>query len=65
MIDRLVLDRAGLRQCGIHLCNSTLLRLEANGKFVRRIRIGGSVYWSRIEVEAYLNLLGAEREVSR
>lgn len=50
----ILLDRAGLRRCGIRLANSTLLRLEANGAFVRRIRIGATVYWPQKEVEAFL-----------
>jgi predicted DNA-binding transcriptional regulator AlpA len=50
----ILLDRSGLRKCGIRLANSTLLRLEAKGAFVRRIRIGATVYWPQKEVEAFL-----------
>lgn len=56
----LLLDRAGLRRCGIRLANSTLLRLEAKGAFVRRIRIGATVYWPQKDVESFLTRLAEE-----
>lgn len=56
----ILLDRTGLRAYGIRLANSTLLRLEAKGAFVRRIRIGATVYWPQKEVEAFLARLAEE-----
>jgi predicted DNA-binding transcriptional regulator AlpA len=54
MPNPLVLDRAGLRRCGIRVANSTLLRWEAAGEFPRRFRLGQSVFWSLPAVEAHL-----------
>lgn len=60
MSNPLVLDRAGLRQCGIRVANSTLLKWEASGLFPRRFRLGQSVFWSLPAVEAHLARLADE-----
>lgn len=59
-INPLVLDRAGLRQCGIRAANSTLIRWEQERLFPRRFRIGRSVFWDQRAVEAHLARLAEE-----
>ncbi len=54
MENPVVLDRDGLRRYGIRAVNSTLLKWEKDGLFVRRFRIGQKVFWDRQAVEAYL-----------
>jgi predicted DNA-binding transcriptional regulator AlpA len=56
----IVLDRAGLRQCGIRQANSTLLEWEEKGLFPRRFRIGRSVFWDQQAVKAHLARLAEE-----
>lgn len=59
---RLLLTRGDLPRMGIRISNSTLLRLEAAGKFPKRVRIGAhSVAWLASEVEAHVSALAAER----
>ncbi len=60
MSNPLVLDRSGLRRCGIRVANSTLLRWEAQGLFPRRFRLGQSVYWSQAAISDHLARLAAE-----
>ena len=60
MSERLVLDRAGLRRCGIRLSNSTLLRLESKGQFPHRFRIGNSVYWDQKSIQDHVARLAEE-----
>lgn len=60
--DKVFLTRADLKALGIWQSNSTLLRLEAAGRFPRRLRIGGtSVCWDRAEIMAWFNDRRAER----
>lgn len=62
---RLLLTRGDLPRMGIRISNSTLLRLEAAGKFPKRVRIGAhSVAWLASEIEAHVTALAAEREVA-
>lgn len=61
MPNPLLLNRAGLRRCGIRLANSTLLRLEAAGQFPSRVRIGNSVFWRGQEIEEYVDQLSNQR----
>ena len=59
---RLLLTRGDLPRMGIRISNSTLLRLEAAGKFPKRVRIGAhSVAWLASEIEAHVTALAAER----
>lgn len=58
----IVLDRAGLRQCGVRQVNSTLLNWEKAGLFPRRFRIGGCVFWDREAVRGYLVRLASEAQ---
>lgn len=60
MQNPIVLDRAGLRRCGILVVNSTLLNWEKKGLFPRRLRIGGCVYWNQRSIEEHLARLAAE-----
>ena len=62
---RLLLTRSDLPRLGFRISNSTLLRLEAAGKFPKRVRIGAhSVAWLASEVEAHVVALAAEREAA-
>jgi len=61
--DRLLLTRGDLPKLGIRVSNSTLLRLEAAGKFPKRVRIGDhSVAWLASEIHAHIEALASERE---
>jgi predicted DNA-binding transcriptional regulator AlpA len=60
MPNPIVLDRAGLRRCGIRAANSTLLIWEKKGLFPRRFRIGACVYWDQKAVEEHLSRLAME-----
>lgn len=54
--------RADLKRMGITLSNTTLLRLEARGRFPRRLRIGGTtVAWLMSEIEDWLAERAEER----
>lgn len=61
--NRLLYTRVDLRARGIMISNSTLLRLEATGRFPKRVRLGGhSVAWVASEVISHIDSLRAERE---
>ena len=48
---------------GVTQSPSTLLRLEASGRWPKRVRIADhSVAWLKDEVDAHLDMLAAERE---
>ncbi len=65
-MNQLLYDRSDLRRRGIKISNSTLLRLEALGRFPRRVRIGAhSVAWLANEIDEYVGLLGAARGANR
>ncbi len=54
--------RTDLKRMGITLSNTTLLRLEARGRFPRRVRIGGtSVAWLMSELNDWLSDRAEER----
>ncbi|WP_306141482.1 AlpA family transcriptional regulator [Roseibium sp. MMSF_3412] len=58
----LFLRRDDLKALGIWQSNSTLLRLEAAGKFPRRVRLASaSVCWDRAEIMAWIDARKAER----
>lgn len=60
--EKIILSRADLKALGIWQSNATLLRLEAAGRFPRRIRIGGtSVCWDRAEIMTWIEDRRAER----
>lgn len=63
MHNPILYDRGDLRRHGIKVSGSTLARLEAAGKFPKRIRIGAhSVAWLSSEIDAHIAALAAERE---
>lgn len=60
--ERVLYSRVDLRRLGICISNSTLLRLEAAGKWPKRVRIGDhSVAWIRDEVDAHIAELANQR----
>lgn len=61
-IHKILLSRADLKALGIWQSNSTLLRLEADGRFPRRLRLASaSVCWDRDELMAWIEARKAER----
>jgi prophage regulatory protein len=59
---RLLYDRTALRRRGIRISNSTMLRLEATGKFPMRVRLSGhSVAWVAAEIDAHIDELANAR----
>lgn len=60
--NKILLTRGDLPRLGLNLSPSTLLRLEAAGKFPKRVRIGAhSVAWLAAEIQEYVAKLAAER----
>lgn len=54
--------RDDLKRMGINVSRTTLLRWEQNGRFPRRIRMGGTtVAWFMSEIEDWLTERDAER----
>lgn len=63
--NKILLVREDLPRLGINLSPSTLLRLEAAGKFPKRVRIGAhSVAWLASEIHDHIETLAAEREAA-
>lgn len=61
-MNQLLYDRSDLRRRGIKISNSTLLRLEAAGRFPKRVRIGEhSVAWLAAEIDLHIANLADER----
>ena len=61
-MDHLLYCRSDLRRHGIKVSNSTLLRLEAAGKFPKRVRVGAhSVAWLASEIHEHIAQLAAAR----
>lgn len=59
---RVLYTRADLRRLGVRISKSTLLRLEAAGRWPKRVRLGcHSVAWIREEVDAHIAKLADER----
>ncbi len=64
--NKLLLTREDLPRLGLNLSPSTLLRLEAAGKFPKRIRIGAhSVAWLASEIHEHITKLAAKREAGQ
>lgn len=60
---RRLYTRVHLARLGFTQCNNTLLKLEAEGRFPKRIRISGqSVAWLAAEIDAHIEALAAARE---
>lgn len=63
--NKILLVRGDLPRLGINLSPSTLLRLEAEGKFPKRVRIGAhSVAWLASEIHEHINNLAAQRDAA-
>lgn len=59
---KVLLSRSDLRDLGITLSNSSLLRAEARGSFPRRLRLSpATVCWDSNEVAEWLESRKAER----
>lgn len=59
---KVLLSRADLKNLGIKLSNSSLLRAEGRGAFPRRLRLSpATVCWDRAEVDAWLEARKSER----
>lgn len=62
---KILLTRGDLPRLGIHLSNTTMLRLEAAGHFPKRVRLGQrSVAWLADEVMAHVEALASAREAA-
>jgi prophage regulatory protein len=62
MEDVVLLDLVALRRRGIRVSKSTIARLEAKGRFPKRVRIGDhSVAWLKTEIDAYIEALSLAR----
>ncbi len=60
---RLVTQRGLKAEYGVDYSNGHLLRLEAQGRFPRRVKIGGGrTAWFAHEIEAWLRSLGTIRD---
>lgn len=63
---KILLTRDDLPRLGITISPSTLLRLEAAGRFPKRIRLGHhSVAWLASEIEAHITQLADARRADR
>jgi prophage regulatory protein len=59
---QLLCCRNNLKEFGIRVSNTTLLRWEAKGRFPRRIRLAGtSVAWLKSEIDQWLVERAEER----
>lgn len=66
MKNPLLYGRRDLRMCGIKISDSTIARLEAAGKFPKRVRLStNSIAWMAAEIDAYIADLAASREEGR
>lgn len=63
--NKILLVRGDLSRLGIKLSNTTMLRLEAAGRFPKRIRIGAhSVAWLAPEIHTHIEALAVQREIA-
>ena len=63
--NKILLTRGDLPRLGLNLSPSTLLRLEAAGRFPKRVRIGDhSVAWMASEIHAHIDALASAREAA-
>ena len=61
-ITKILYGRGDLSRLGVYLSNTTLLRLEASGKFPRRIYMSPhAVAWVADEVDQHLSSLASQR----
>lgn len=60
--NKILLAREDLPRLGITISNSTMLRLEAQGRFPKRVRLGAhSVAWLASEIRAHIDALASAR----
>lgn len=60
--NKMLVTREDLKRMGINVSNTTKLRWEAQGRFPRRIRMGGTtVAWLMSEIEDWLAERAEER----
>ena len=60
---KILLAREDLSRLGLNISNTTMLRLEATGRFPKRVRIGAhSVAWLAAEIHDHIAALAADRE---
>ena len=63
---KILLTREDLPRLGLNLSPSTLLRLEAAGRFPKRIHIGAhSVAWLASEIHEHITKLAAKRKAGQ
>ncbi len=66
MDNPVLLDRVALRRLGIKLSDSSLRRMEAAGRFPKRVRLGEhTVAWLAGEIDAHIDALTDAREARR
>lgn len=61
MTNPILIDHADLRRLGVKLHNSSLLRLEAQGRWPKRVKVGAKTHWLAEEVDEFIKGLKAER----
>lgn len=62
-LKKLLYSRSDIKSIGVWLSNTQLLRLEAAGKFPRRMRLSaGSVCWDADEIHAWVERKKEERK---
>lgn len=60
---KLLINRTELKQMGIHVSNTTLLRWEETGNFPKRIKLSNSsVAWLFAEIEDWVMNISQQRE---
>lgn len=59
MTNPILIDHGDLRQRGVKLHNSTLLRLEAKGQWPKRVKVGAKTHWLADEVDDFIKGLKA------
>lgn len=63
LVQPLIISRDYLKQIGVTVSNSSLLRWEQTGHFPRRIRLAGThVAWLKSEIDAWLIERSEERK---
>lgn len=62
----LLLTRQDLRNLGIKIMNTTLLRMEAAGRFPKRARLSSqTVVWIKSEIDDFLQQMADQRDGGR
>lgn len=61
-VEKVLITRKELKQMGVHVSNSTLLRWEEAGNFPRRIRLSNtSIAWEMVEIRNWITKKGEAR----